>query len=127
MPDALVDSGMLISRHSPRMIRAQEVAPGQGAFRHTLAREALYGDITWMRRRAPHCQIAAGLEARAAPPSSLADHWLAGRAPERARRAPRSAADAACAVYAHRDAAQAIRRARDLWSEEEDIGLCMAR
>src|SRR5262249_44629050 len=94
-----------------------EAAPGQGAFRHALMREALYADIIWTRRRALHRQIAAALEARGALPGALADHWLAGQQPERARDALRAAADSACAVHAHRDAVQTLRRALDLWPE----------
>ena len=40
-----------------------ETEPGRAAFRHPLARDALYEDIPWLRRRALHRQIAEELAA----------------------------------------------------------------
>src|SRR5262249_15973682 len=50
--DALLESGLLV-----------EVEPGRGAFRHALTREAIYGGISWVRRRALHRQMAEHLQA----------------------------------------------------------------
>ncbi|HET9221880.1 MAG TPA: AAA family ATPase [Roseiflexaceae bacterium] len=98
----------------------REIGPGQGAFRHALAREAIYSDVSWMRKRDLHRRIAAHLEARGVPPGVVAEHWLAGRELERARAALLAAAAAAAAVHAAREAAQAARRALDLWPDGED-------
>lgn len=97
-----------------------EVEPGEGAFRHALARDALYHAVPWRRRRSLHREIAKGLEDAGASPAAIADHWLAAGEPERARRAWVAAAAGWCDVHAYRDAAQAARRALDLWPEEED-------
>ena len=97
-----------------------EVAPGQGAFRHALAREAFYGEVGWLRQRALHRQLATLMEARSAAPYLVAEHWLAARELERARPALVAAAEAASAVHAYRDAAEAARRALEVWPEGED-------
>lgn len=102
----LIESGLLV-----------EVEPGCGAFRHALAREALYGDAPWTRRRALHRQVAERLEARGAPPGLVAQHWDAARESERARRALLAATEASYAVHAYRDAAQTAHRALELWPE----------
>lgn len=100
----------------------REVEPGVGAFAHALVREALYADIFWTRRRQLHREIAAILERRGAPARQVAEHWQAGREPERARRQLLAAADAARAVYAYRDAASALQQALDLWPETDEGG-----
>lgn len=97
-----------------------EAAPGRAAFRHALLREACYLDLPWPRRRALHRQLAARLEADGVPPALVAEHWLAGREPERARRALLAAADASRRVHAYRDAGVALRRALELWPEGAD-------
>lgn len=97
-----------------------EIGPGRAAFRHALAREALYSDLPWPRRRALHRQIAAGLEARGAPAAEVAEHWLAAREVERGRSALLASAEASCRVHAYRDAARSARRALELWPEGED-------
>lgn len=96
-----------------------EIAPARAAFRHALTREACYLDIPWACRRTLHRQVAARLEADGVAPAIVAEHWLAGREPERARAALLAAADASCRVHAYRDAAAAVRRALDLWPEGE--------
>jgi DNA-binding CsgD family transcriptional regulator/tetratricopeptide (TPR) repeat protein len=96
-----------------------ETDNGGVAFRHALVRDALYSDIAWPRRRALHRRLAERLEARGAAPSLLAEHWLAGRETERARRALLLALDAACAVHAYRDAAALAQRTLELWPEAE--------
>ena len=97
-----------------------EAEPDGAAFRHALAREALYGDVSWGRRRALHREVAARLEARRAQPGLVAEHWLAARETEHARRALLAACEASCAVHAYRDALQSARRALDLWPERTD-------
>ncbi len=97
-----------------------EIGPGCAAFRHALAREALYGVLPWPRRRALHRQLAAGLEGRGMPAGEVAEHWLAAREVERGRRALLAIAEASCHVHAYRDAARAARRALELWPEGED-------
>lgn len=56
--DTLLESRLLV-----------ESEPGYGMFRHALTREALYSDISWVRRRALHRQIAE-------PSRRLAQHLL---------------------------------------------------
>lgn len=97
-----------------------EISEGQCAFRHALVRETLYGDVLWTRRRLLHCQIAAWLETLGARPGIIAEHWLAGRELERARRALLASAIAAASVHAYRDAIQAAQRALELWPDNED-------
>jgi ATP/maltotriose-dependent transcriptional regulator MalT len=107
--DALLEHGLLV-----------EIEPGQAAFRHALTREAIYSDISWMRRRAFHRQVAAGLAAQGAPPQAIAEHWLAARELEQARAALLLASSTSCAIHAYRDAADAAQRALDLWPEGVD-------
>lgn len=102
--DALFERGLLV-----------ENEPGQAMFRHALTREAVYGDISWVRRRAIHHQLAEHLEASGAPPLTIAGHWLAAKEAERARVVLLLAARQACAIHAYRDAADAAQRALELW------------
>jgi len=104
--DALLERGLLV-----------EVEPGRGAFRHALTREAIYGDISWVRRRALHRQMAERLQAEGAAPLSIAQHWLAAKEPDRARAALLAAAEHACTIHAYRDAADAAQRALELWPD----------
>ena len=104
--DALLERGLLV-----------EVEPGRGAFRHALTREAIYGDISWVRRRALHRQMAERLQAEGAAPLAIAQHWLAAKEPDRARAALLAAAEHACAIHAYRDAADAAQRALELWPD----------
>ncbi len=93
---------------------------GQGAFRHALTREAVYGELPWPRRRGLHREIAASLEKQNAPLSVVAEHWQMGRDFTRARNALAQLAERSCAVHAYRDAAHAARRALELWPEGEE-------
>jgi DNA-binding NarL/FixJ family response regulator len=97
-----------------------EAEPGRGAFRHALTREALYYAATWTRRRSLHAQIAARLESLGASPAVVAEHWLAGQQPARARPALLAAAELFVAVHAHRDAADAVGRAVEVWPEGDE-------
>jgi ATP/maltotriose-dependent transcriptional regulator MalT len=104
--DTLLERGLLV-----------EVEPGRGAFRHALTREAIYGDISWVRRRAIHRQMAERLQAEGVAPLAIAQHWLAAKEPDRARTALLAAAEQACAIHAYRDAADAAQRALELWPD----------
>ena len=104
--DALLERGLVV-----------EGEPGRGAFRHALTREAIYGDISWVRRRALHRQMAERLQAESAAPLAVAQHWLAAQEPDRARAALLAAAAQAGAIHAYRDAAAAAQRALELWPD----------
>ena len=93
--------------------------PGQMAFRHALVRDAFYGEIPWIERRALHRRVAERLEKGGAPPGIVAEHWAQAREPERARRCFLAAADACCAVHAYRDGARVARRALELWPDDD--------
>jgi len=95
-----------------------EEAPGRAVFRHALAREAVYGEVPWPRRRTLHRTMATALVARGTAPAIIAEHWLAGREFEQGRRSLLAAAEASCAVHAYRDAARALQRALELWPED---------
>jgi DNA-binding CsgD family transcriptional regulator len=96
-----------------------ELGPDEAAFRHALAREAVYGELPWSRRRGLHKAIAEYLEARDAPVARIAVHWLAARELERARPALVTAANDYCAMHAYRDAFLAGRRALEIWPDAE--------
>ena len=98
----------------------REQAGGAGVFRHALAREALYADVPWMRRRSLHRAIAEALEAAGAPSREIATHWLGARDSARARVALLRAAAECEAVHAFRDAAELGRKALDMWPEADD-------
>ena len=93
---------------------------GSGGFRHALAREALYADVPWMRRRRLHRAIAEAHEAAGAPSREIASHWLGAGDVERARAALQRAALECEEVHAFRDAAEVGRKALDLWPEADD-------
>ncbi|MFL5732930.1 MAG: ATP-binding protein, partial [Chloroflexia bacterium] len=109
--DALLERGLLV-----------EVEPGRGAFRHALTREAIYGDISWMRRRALHRQMAERLQSDGAAPLAVARHWLAAKEPDRAREALLAASEHACTIHAYRDAASAAQQALELWPNGAEDG-----
>lgn len=97
-----------------------EGEPGCAAFRHALVREALYSDIPWTRRRALHRAVALRLSLYNTPPLLLAEHWLAAREFEHARRALVDAALISSRIHAHRDALGIGRRALEIWPDGED-------
>lgn len=99
---------------------AAETATGVGAFRHALAREALYADVPWLQRRALHRRLAEALERREARSIEIASHWLGAREGGRARAALLAAAAESRAMHAYRDAARALRLALERWPEGED-------
>jgi DNA-binding CsgD family transcriptional regulator len=97
-----------------------ESEPRVASFRHDLAREAVYADVPWPRRRALHRSLAELLDARGAEPGLVAAHWVAAAERERARPALVAAARRYCDLHAYRDAAAAGRAALELWPEDED-------
>ena len=103
-----VESGLLV-----------ETDGGRGAFRHALAREALYADLPWLQRRSLHRRLAEGLVDRGAESIEVATHWLGAREPSRAREALLRAARESREVHAYRDAARAGRQALELWVDGE--------
>ncbi len=106
--DELVTSGLIV-----------EPGSGCAAFRHPLARDAIYEDVPWLRRRALHRELARELEARDRGQAEVAAHWLAARDASRALDALVAAVDELSAVHAYSDAARLGRQALDLWPEGE--------
>lgn len=96
-----------------------ETAPGEAAFRHPLARDAIYDDVPWVRRRTLHREVAAALTEHGGDPAEIAAHWLAARDGTRALEALLQAIDARVAVHAYRDATRLGRQALDVWPEGE--------
>ena len=93
---------------------------GRAAFRHALAREAIYAETPWSRRRHLHGELATILGARGAPPEAVAGHALAAGRLEVARLLLLDAGESYCAVHASRDAARVVRRALELWPGNDD-------
>src|SRR5215207_3247884 len=106
--EELMASGLVVERDSER-----------AAFRHKLAREAIYEEIPWLRRRSLHRGLAEALERRRRAGSEVAAHWLAARNPERALDALVRATGELVAVHAYRDAARAGRQALELWPDDD--------
>jgi ATP/maltotriose-dependent transcriptional regulator MalT len=102
--EELVEAGLLLER-----------GDGHACFRHSLFREAIYSDISWVRRRTLHHQIAERLQDAGASALTLAQHWLAAKESEQARIALLAAAEQACSIHAYRDAADAALQALKLW------------
>ncbi|MBJ7328620.1 MAG: AAA family ATPase [Solirubrobacteraceae bacterium] len=96
-----------------------EEPDGWAAFRHPLARDAIYEDIPWLRCSGLHRDLAERLERDGGEPGEIAAHWLAARDPTRALEALLAAVDQRAAVHAYRDAARLGREALDLWPEGE--------
>jgi ATP/maltotriose-dependent transcriptional regulator MalT len=109
--DVLLERGLLI-----------EPEPERGAFRHALTREAIYSDISWVRRRDLHRRLALRLQAEGAAPGVIAQHWLAAKEPDHARAALLAVAERACAIHAYRDAADAAQWALELWPNGAEEG-----
>lgn len=96
-----------------------ELEPGRAAFRHPLARDAIYEDVPWLRRRSLHRELAEALEARGGAQAEVAAHWLAARDGSRALDSLVRAVEDLSAVHAYRDAARLGRQALDLWPQGE--------
>jgi DNA-binding CsgD family transcriptional regulator len=99
--------------------RLEEAEPGRARFRHPLAREAIYDDVPWLRRRTLHRRLAEALRERDHDPAEIAGHWIAARDTARGVEALLEAIDGRAAVHAHRDAARLGRQALELWPEGE--------
>jgi DNA-binding NarL/FixJ family response regulator len=99
--------------------RLVETEPGRARFRQPLAREAIYDDVPWLRRRTLHRRFAQALADRGHDPAEVATHWLAARDTPRALEALLAAIDGRVAVHAHRDAARLGLQALELWPEGE--------
>jgi len=96
-----------------------EAEPGRAEFRHPLARDAIYEDIPWLRRRSLHRELAIAIEARGGSRAEVAAHLLAARDTAGAIDALVEAVDDLAAVHAYRDAARVGRQALSLWPEGE--------
>jgi len=104
----LVEVGLLV-----------EEDPGTASFRHSLAQEALYAEVPWIRCRDLHRRLAEALEASDGRNIAIAAHWRGAGDEARAREALLAAAQESDAVHAHRDAMRAAREAIELWPEDE--------
>ena len=98
-----------------------ECEDGWAAFRHALARDALYRDVPWLRRRSLHRELALRLEGLGAPAVEVATHWLGAHDEDRARINLLAAAEEFESAHAYRDAAAMARRALELWPEEAEV------
>lgn len=98
----------------------QKISPEEGQFRHALTREAIYNEINWTKTRDLHRRIAEQLERSNTSPDLVAEHWHAGKEPQNARRAFVRAVDLSCKIHAYADAAQAAKRAIELWPDGEE-------
>jgi DNA-binding CsgD family transcriptional regulator/tetratricopeptide (TPR) repeat protein len=96
-----------------------DTEPGRARFRNPLAREAIYDDVPWLRRRVLHRRLAEALDAGGHDPAEIAAHWLAARDTSRALEAMLEAVAARRSVHAHRDAARLGRQALEVWPEGE--------
>jgi DNA-binding CsgD family transcriptional regulator/tetratricopeptide (TPR) repeat protein len=95
---------------------------GLYVFRHALAREAVYGDLTAGERLALHAAVANALAADssriglgAAAAAELAHHWYEAHDLPRALAATIESAHHSAAVYAFAEADGQYQRALDLW------------
>ena len=111
-PDELQRRGIVVEAAGDRAPRL--------TFRHTLVRDAFYGEIPWTRRTALHRATARRLADASETPAVVGEHWRAGGRPERARESFVRAAEGFSVVHAYRDAARAGQQALALWPEEAD-------
>jgi DNA-binding NarL/FixJ family response regulator len=101
----------------------EEDGSGRAAFRHALAREALYAEVPWLRRHDLHRRLAESLQRDAGTSMEIATHWVGAGETSRAREALVRAVRESEALHAYRDATRAARQALELWSEGEDEAL----
>jgi ATP/maltotriose-dependent transcriptional regulator MalT len=104
--EELLETGLLV-----------ELEPGRAAFRHPLARDAVYEAIPWLRRRTLHRDLATAIEARGGHGTEVATHWRAARDESRALDSILVAIDELARVHAYSDATELGRQALDLWPE----------
>jgi len=101
----------------------EERGPGRAAFRHSLAQEALYAEVPWMRRRELHRHLAEALAESDGSQLEVATHWRGAADEPAARAALVEAARRSEELQAHRDAARAAAEALELWPcDEADEG-----
>ena len=111
------EDGMIESIESGLIVEEGE---GRGRFRHALAREALYAEVPWLRRRDLHRRFAAELEGGDAPAIEVATQWSGAGETAKARAALVRATLESEALRAYRDAANAAHEALELWPEGEE-------
>jgi len=97
----------------------EERGPGRAAFRHSLAQEALYAEVPWMRRRELHRHLAEALAESDGSQLEVATHWRGAADEPAARAALVEAARRSEELQAHRDAARAAAEALELWPCDE--------
>jgi DNA-binding SARP family transcriptional activator len=113
----------LETSESAGLILAVSAQPGRWMFKHALVRDAIYEQLTDLRRGRLHSRIADALEQVGGEPAELAYHAFAARGvdgPERAIRTSRLAAKEALSGLAYEEAAGHWQRA--LQSLEQDTG-----
>lgn len=98
----------------------EEEGEGRAAFRHALAREALYAEVPWLRRRDLHRRLAEALQGGGGTSTEIAAHWAGAGEVPRAREALVRAVRESEDLHAYRDATRAARQALELWSEGEE-------
>jgi len=114
---------------SHHLIRRGEPA-GTFAFRHALAREAVYEEMLDAERASLHAAIATTLaDADDANPGELAGHWRAACRPREAIVASVQAAADAQEVFAYGDALAHLEQVLELWDRVEELpaGLALDR
>jgi len=100
-------------------------------FTHALIREVLYASLTSRRHVRLHYRVAQALDQlsrhASVNPAELARHFLEARplaGPEPARRHAVAAGRQAAERFAYEEAAQHLRRALDLFEDEDEAGRC---
>ncbi len=127
MDDALLDAILAELEHraivSP--LPPTEVDDERYVFGNALVRDVAYQQLAPRERRRAHTAVARWLEPRVRDPeradpallAAVALHYDLGGDPDNARRAYLAAGIRALALFAYREAAQALRRARELTDE----------
>lgn len=104
----------LEAAESAGLIVAVSAQPGRWMFKHALVRDAIYEQLTDLRRGRLHSRVADTLEQVGGEPAELAHHAFAARGvdrPERAIRTSRLAAEEALSGLAYEEAAAHWQRA----------------
>jgi DNA-binding SARP family transcriptional activator len=104
----------LEAAESASLIVAVSTQPGRWMFKHALVRDAIYEQLTDLRRGRLHSRVADALEQIGGEPAELAHHAFAARGvdgPERAIRTSRLAAEEALSGLAYEEAAGHWQRA----------------
>jgi tetratricopeptide (TPR) repeat protein len=114
--DANVDAFARVALDETVLVRD----PDSYRFRHSLVREAIYGELLPGENRALHERYAKVLEAGNAPASETSFHWLAAHDLPRALSASMAAYDQAIASLAYASALQLGERSLELWDSVPD-------